>query len=64
MNREQAIDALVDIAVKELSREGSQVFLTEFVRSGFLGFTKMSDQRLEQELVYWGLKDCFTEESS
>lgn len=62
MNRQHAIDALVDITVKELLRDADQVFLTEFVRNGFQGFTRMSDQRLEQELVYRGLSDCFTEE--
>lgn len=62
MNRQQAIDSLVDVACKELANQTGHMFLTEFVRNGFLGFTKMSNQRLEQELVYWGLKDYISED--
>ncbi len=64
MNRQRAVDALIDITVKELLKEGNQVFLAEFVRNGFPGVARMSDQRLEQELVYRGLQDCWIEEYS
>ena len=64
MNRQHAIDALVEITVEELLRDTSQVFLKEFVRKGFLGYAKMSHQRLEQELVYRGLRDWWTEDYS
>jgi hypothetical protein len=62
MNRQHAIDALVDITIKELLTDGEQTFLHEFIRNGFYGYSRMSDQRLQQELVYRGLKDCVAEE--
>jgi hypothetical protein len=64
MDRQHAIDALVEITVKELLQDTSQVFLKEFIRNGFLGYTKMSHQRLEQELVYRGLQEWWTEDYS
>lgn len=64
MNRQHAIDSLVNIACTELSKQNLHIFLAEVVRNGYLGFTKMSNQKLEQELVYWGLKDCMTEDIS
>lgn len=64
MNRQHAIDALVDITIKELLADREQTCLQEFIRNGFHGFSRMSDQRLHQEFVYRGLKDCVAEETA
>ncbi len=58
MNKSDAINLLVDTTVKEFCKPDNREFLIEIVRNGFPGFSKMSDTRLEKELVFWGIKDC------
>ncbi len=62
MNKNDVIDLLVNTTVSEFCKPGNREFLTEIVRNGFPGFMKMSDHRLEQELVFWGIKDCLADD--
>ena len=62
MNRPAAINTLIDVVVEELCRDENHIFLVELLQNGFVGFAKMSEKRLEQELVYRGLENRFLTE--
>ena len=64
MNKNDAVDLLVDTTVNEFCKPNNREFLSEIVRNGFPGCTKMSSHRLEQELVFWGIKDCMEDDDT
>ena len=62
--KSDVVKLLVDTTANEFCKSDNREFLTEIVRFGFLEFTKMSERRLEQNLVFWGIKDCLAGDDS